>query len=617
MADVETDGFLPELTRVWCLAIADPRSEEVEVYADQPGYTPLVNGLARLKEADRVVFHNGLGFDFWAINKVYPGTLRFDQIYDTLVVSRLADPESKAHSLAAWGERMGFPKSEYLGDFQSFDDDLATYCGRDAQVGARTFRCLWKATRDWGEAVELEHRVRFVIALQEQNGFTLDIEAAQALEAELRQEQTDCEHELQKVFKPQWLAKVAGKQSVLFRGWDDMERAVKTPKVGKPAGKSKYVKGAPYCSVEYVAFNPGSKKHVEGWLRQRGWKPRKFTDGGAAKLDATTIQEIAILVPEIKPLARYARVSKQLGQLADGDNSWLKMVTPEGRVHGHVNTNGAVTGRMTHYQPNLANVDKKDLRMRAVWIPRDGWDLVGTDAEGLELRMLAHYLKPYDGGAFERMVLEGSKEDGTDVHSVNQRTVGLYKRDNAKRVIYALIYGAGDMKIGLIVIEDADEAGKPRPKGSPSAIGKKAREDLVAGIVGLSKLLTKVQRAHRKNKYLRGLDGRRVYTRSAHSALNSLLQSGGAIVMKKALALWHFDRAVTLELVDPGTFLVKGDWAYCANVHDEVQNECDPDLSKIIGQGFADSITQAGIELGVRCPLAGTFDVGENWKATH
>lgn len=618
VADTETDGLLPTMTRLWCLTVGDPRTEEVDLYADQPGYPPISEGIARLQTATRIVFHNALGFDFFAINKVFPGALSFDQFYDSLVVSRLVDPESRAHSLGAWGERLGHAKPEH-DEWDRWSPAMGVRCVEDTKIGIKVFRNLWRKSRDWGDSVSLEHQVRFAVALQEQNGFLLDLDAAHLLEAELRQEQNDIAAELQGVFHPIWVGRKNKGTGTIYPGtgkWGDMTRCVRVPKVGQPKGKGLYVKGAAFTKVEYQVFNPGSRQHIEGHLRRRGWTPTVFTPTGQAQLDDTTLADIAIIFPTAKPLARYFRVGKQLGQLADGDAAWLKNVHDDGRVRGSVNTNGAVTGRMSHWNPNLANVDKKDLRMRAVWIPREGWKLVGADAEGLELRMLAHFLKPYDGGAFERAVLEGNKEDGTDPHSVNQRLVGLYSRDQAKRVIYAMIYGAGNPKLGLIILEDADLAGKPRPKGSLAAIGKKARTRLIAGIVGMDKLLAKVQGTHKKQGYIRGLDGRRVKTRSAHSALNTLLQGAGAVVMKKALVIYHYELAVAAGWVS-SDFATTTDFAYCVNVHDEVQMECAPHVAEQIGQTFAEAIRLAGVRLGIRCPLAGSSDVGDNWKDTH
>lgn len=584
-------------------------------YADQPGFPPIKEALAKFAEADRIVMHNGLAYDVHALQKCY-GETAIDRrkVYDTLVVGRLLDPEEKAQSLEAWGERLGLQKVEY-DEWDRFTPEMVERCEVDVRLTARVYRRLEPRARSWGESVQLEHDVAWIIALQEQNGFGLDVAAARELEAELRQEQADIERELQVVFPPIFVMDGTNAEKSLALPKRSMKRWVKHPAGAEDVEKFErgwYVEteeGAPYTRISLQHFNPGSRKQIaERFQRKYGWKPKKFTPSGAPAIDESVLADLKY--PEAKLLHRYLRVEKMLGQLADGDNAWLKMER-NGRVHGKVNPNGAVTGRMTHWNPNLANVDKKDTRMRAVWVPRPGWRLVGADGSGLELRMLAHYLHPYDGGEYMRAVVSGTKEDGTDVHSRTVALLDLYDRDRGgKRIMYAYLYGAGDNKLASIIHDDADFAKKPRPKGTKKAIGAAAREKLEKGIVGLGKLVSKVKWKVRTKGYLVGLDGRHLYARSPHSALNLLLQGAGAIVMKKALVLFH-------EGMETDGLRHGERWAYCANVHDEVQIEAEPSLADEIGKRFAASITKAGEALKVRCPLDGDFLTGASWAETH
>jgi DNA polymerase-1 len=632
VADIETDGLLHDMTRIWVLSIGDPRTDEITAYADQPGFPSLAEGFARLKAADRVVFHNGLAFDLFAINRIAPGTLRVDQVYDTLVVSRLVDPERRVHNLEDWGERLGIPKVEITEDeWKRWDPKLAERCNIDVKITKEVFKRMWAASKGWERAVELEHKTRVPVSLQEQHGFRIDVPAAQALEAELRQEQMDIERKLQEVFPPMWVARRGS--AARYPRLDDLKDTIRVPKVGTPTGKGEYVKDAPFTPVELLEFNPGSRDHIEARLKLKyGWKPRKFTNSGAAQLDDNVLNELAVFYPEAKELARFFRVKKQLGQLADGEKAWLKLYRgehPNARVHGSVNTNGAVTGRMSHFDPNLAQVDKKDLRMRAVWVPTLGMKQGGADAEGLELRMLGHYLAPYDGGDYWRSVVYGKKEEGTDVHSRAMKLLSFFDRDQTKREEYAYFYGAGNYKLGLIAIEDAQEKGKYnpddapwlfRPNGKPkdpAEIGKVNREKLESGIVGLDSLVERVKQKHKSPGYLIGLDGRRLYTRSAHSALNTLLQGAGAIVMKQALVIFHFEKAPAAGFVSSDFLMLRHGFAYLANVHDEVQAEAPPDLIEEAMKLFAQSITEAGERLNLRVPLAGSYQIGDNWKETH
>lgn len=588
LADTETDGFLENVSRLWVLVLKEPGGKS-ERYSSNAGN--LEEGLARLRSADRLVFHNGLNYDVPVLKKLYgEDAVDHRKVYDTLVAARLFDPESKdGHSLDAWGERMGFTKGKHS-DFSKWSQEMEDYCVRDVDVLEKLYAFLTKKLEGQEQAVQLEHDFAWIISLQMRNGFGFDVPKAQELMSELTEEQSGVAKELTASFGPAWVP----------------EKKVFVPKKDSKV----YVAGAPLTKVSLQEFNPGSRAMIADRLvRKYGWKPKHFTEAGTIQIDEAVVKTLPY--PEAKLILRYLRLDKMLGQLdgaikKDGSGGgWLKR-EKGGRIYGYVNSNGAVTGRCTHSKPNVAQADK-DKRMRSLWIPRQGWVLVGCDAEGLELRMLAHYLAKYDGGAYARAVVEGKKEDETDAHSMTKKAVGLYSRDSAKTFIYALIYGAGDAKLGATIIEDAHKADK-KIAGSATALGKAARDKMVKGITGYGKLVEGVQFKVKKTGTLRGLDGRTLNVRSAHSALNTLLQSAGAIVMKKAAALFHAEHEDTYGL----------SWAYCANVHDEVQIEAaSKDVAEGLGRDFAECITSAGVELGVRCPLAGSFDVGSNWSETH
>jgi DNA polymerase-1 len=330
------------------------------------------------------------------------------------------------------------------------------------------------------------------------------------------------------------------------------------------------------------------------------WKPKSFTPSGGPKIDEVVLSNLPY--PEAKQLARYFRVQKQLGQLSDGDNGWLKLVRGD-RVHGGVSSMGTATHRCSHFKPNMAQVDKKDLRMREVWVADEGQVLVGCDADALELVCLAHYLGKYDNGVYRDALLYGSKEEGTDVHSRTQKLVELPTRDEAKRMQYAYLYGASDRKLASISKE----------AGGPLKDGKEIRKRMDEGIDGLGELSEGIQK-RAKAGWFKAIDGRKITIRSPHSALNFLLQSCGAIVMKKAVQVFHYDLAVQNKLVVDGE---PQGFSYVANVHDEVQFSSDPGIADAVGQTFASSITEAAVRLGMRCPLSGTYEIGANWKETH
>jgi DNA polymerase-1 len=610
-ADVEGDGFLDQLTTIWCLSVAPlDNLEDVTTYSDyMPGAPSLVEGLQRLRDAEQIGFHNGLGYDYWAINKLYPGTVKFRQIYDTLVVARLLDPES-FHSLGIWGETFGFPKGDVT-KFDEWTEDFVPYCERDVKICGMLWQRQLKVLDDWGDSVQIEHQVAFIIAQQQMHGFRLNVEKAQALTMELRAEMASLETALQDIFPPVWVPADTSTWCWKDRTWS----TTKTFLPKRNDNKLGYVKDAPVTKVKLQSFNPGSRQHIIQRLSKiHGWKPTKFTPNGAPAVDEDVLSNLRY--PEAIQLNTYFNKSKQLGQISDGDNGWLKLVNEKNYVHGQVNPIGARTHRMSHFKPNMAQVSKKDIRMREVWEPDEGEVLVGSDAEGLELRMLGHYLGRHDDGAFAHSVVFGDKSDGTDAHSRNREAGGLHLRDSAKTGIYAYLYGAGNPKLGCVVVDDAAAAKRPKPKGSLASLGKRLRTGLESGIAGLGSLINGVKKTHKRRGKFRSLDGRWLTSVSAHSALNTLLQGGGAVVMKWALVIFHFETAVEKGWVNAETFECEA-FGYCANVHDEVQMSCPPEIAQEVGDAFTDAIRIAGERLGLRCPLAGAVDIGKNWADTH
>ncbi|MDQ2066719.1 DNA polymerase [Xinfangfangia sp. CPCC 101601] len=591
-ADCEGDNFLDDITKMWTFQLASGVDGTVEVYADQKGFPSLNEGLERMKSAEKVVFHNAFGFDFFAINKLYPGTLRREQIIDTLIISRLMDSTSMRHNLAELGEGLGFPKGHHT-DFSRFSAEMVTYGKQDVRIlqeawkGSvhRKFRSFGKFYEEYKDACELEFYVAYCIEKQRQHGFRFDYDRALELEAQFRQEQRDFQDQLQEAFP-----------TIITPRYSETQR-------DKATGQFKRLKD------DVDVFNPGSRDQIaQRLIAKYDWKPKAKTPKGKPQVDETILE--ALPYPEAKLCAAYMKTGKKLGMIADGENAWLKLATQTNtgwRLHGQINTLGARTHRMSHFKPNMAQVDS-DHRLRELFLPDLGDDLVGVDAEGLELRMLAHFLAPYDGGSYADTVHNGDKKLKTDIHSVNQRAAGLFSRDSAKTMIYAFCYGAGDAKLGQIMLDDLKEAGEPAPKASPSKLGAGLRAKLQTGITGLGELVAKCKRTHQSKNALPGLDGRWIPNLSDHAALNTLLQGNGSIIMKKALIV--FDEEVEVRGLSEKV-------SYCANVHDEFQLSVDPDYSTLVAEIGQKSITRAGELLKVRCPLVGSADIGKSWADTH
>ena len=612
--DIETDGLIPDLTRIWCIGISDVADGIVKVYTDESSDYDgtLAEGLARLANAERIVAHNGIGFDLIAINKLYPQTLKLEQMYDTIVAGALAEPDLRSHSIAAYGERWKYPKGDFK-EFDRFSDAMVTYMVRDVEINVKIYEHVTGllSKMNAADALDTEHKVQWCLALQQLHGFHLDVGAARDLEVDLRGELLELEEQLCGVFGDAVRPKKAAWDWQQYR-WSRIETV--TPKTDNR--RFCYTKGAAFTSIACEMFNPGSRPQIARRLMQRypEWKPSLWTAAGTPQIDEKSLADLNY--PEAKLINRYLVVVKMLGQLADGKNGWLRVVESDGYVRGRVKSIGCRTHRMSHFAPNMAQVSKKDKRMRSVWIPDDGHVMVGCDASGLELRMLGHYLGRYDDGAYAKAVVYGSSADGTDAHSRMRDAVGFHSRDVTKTLTYAFLYGAGNAKLGETANKDRELAGERKCAQSQEAkLGGQIRKKAERGIVGLEKLIQLCQHRDKTQGKVKGLDGRVVQTAGQHSALNTVLQSAGAIVMKKALAIFHFELCAKAGLVDSEWRPVG--WSYLANVHDEVQLSARPGDAEELGALFAESIKLAGEAFGMRCELAGEYMVGNNWAETH
>jgi DNA polymerase I-like protein with 3'-5' exonuclease and polymerase domains len=534
---------------IWCVVTRNTDNGEVKVWKHQDGLQKY------LDSCTSIIMHNGINFDGPVLKKNWKIIMRKTQVCDTLVISRLFSPSIEfGHSLEAWGNRLGFPKIEFKDFDGGLTEEMVSYCIQDTLVTQKLYEYLTKEmSHDYSqESIKLEHEVAFIIAEQERSGFRFDeVKALQLLSVLKTKLDTICV-EMQRIFPP----KVT-------------------------SGRTHKTHGRPLSDI-VEDFNPGSRKQIAERLIEKGWKPKKHTEKGSVIVDETTLEGLDF--PEAKAIAEYLMLQKRIAQV----ESWVDAIQTDGRVHGQVITNGAVTGRMTHHSPNMAQVPNSGSPYgpdcRELWIVEKGYKLVGIDASGLELRMLAHYMRD---DAYTNEVVSG------DIHTANQKAAGLETRNQAKTFIYAFLYGAGAAKIGSIV-------------GGSSKEGQALITRFLRNTPRLRALREKVSRIYVQKAWLPGLDGRKLLVRSEHSALNTLLQGAGAIAMKQALVI--FNKRLRQS---------KMDYKFVANVHDEWQLEVEEHRADEAGKMGVQAITDAGVVLNMRCPLGGEYRVGHNWKDTH
>jgi DNA polymerase I len=618
--DIETNALedftnLTDLHTVHCLSVYDPMVPKMVTFAGDS----IHRGLTALAEADRIVGHNVIKFDIPALKKLYGFSPPLVKVVDTLVLSRCIFSDLRnedfgrnnfdsklvgSHSLKAWGHRMGkqtkLTYGEEDGAFDHYNDEMKKYCERDCIVTQLLYDYLLSQEPS-NQMIAIEHWFAFIISQQEKHGFSFDLDKADKLTAKLTSIRAELKDELQQMVAPKveemkspagWTLMIEGEDQVEILS---AETKVKLKEQLKARGlKQTLLKEAKKQGNKQktTLFNPGSRQQIAQALADLGYDLPKEPDATTPKVDEAVLKKIDH--PIAQKLLDYLLVQKRLGQLAEGEQAWLKLAQ-NGRIHGAVNTNGAVTGRCTHSNPNVAQVPACRVpygeECRGLFGAGVGKKLVGCDASGLELRMLAHYLAFYDRGEYGKIVTEG------DIHTFNMERAGLDNRDQAKTMIYALLYGAGPAKMGEIIGGGAKE-------------GVQLKRKFLDNLPALKRLQDAIQKKVENGGTLIGLDGRVLRIRSSHAALNMLLQSAGAVCMKVALIqLYH---ALGKSKWQHGR-----EYAFVANIHDEFQAEVIPQHAEDFGKLAVKAIRVAGKELKLNVQLDGEYKVGDSWAETH
>ena len=582
--DLETDGLDPDV--IHCIAVGEEGHPVWSYGPDQ-----IKEGLEMLCEADELIAHNGIGYDFKVIEKLYPTWPFKGKRVDTLVLSRLIRADLKnedfefnwaveemprrmygSHGLKAWGLRLqknlgsGFLKGDYDGGWEHWSQEMQDYCEQDVKVTMALYKYL-KPDAWPQEALDMAHQISTIAEDIGKAGWTFDEAKAGKLYAELCTRREELDHELQDLFEP----------------WEVHETFI-PKRNNKTLG---YIEGEPFIKTTVVNFNHNSRRHIEFCLTKKyGWKPSKKTPQGHAIIDEVVLGNLDY--PEAKKLSELFLIQKRIGQLAEGPQAWMKKVDSDGKLRHRIICPSTRTLRCTHIQPNLSQVPAVRLpygqQCRELFTVDPGYSLVGTDLSGLELRCLAHFLD--DGGAYAKEILDG------DIHTTNQKAAGLDTRDQAKTFIYALLYGAGDTKIGSIIDKGAKE-------------GKLLKERFMEALPAFRTLKKAVEQASKRG-FIKGLDGRQVKVRSAHAALNTLLQSAGGLICKKWLCL--VDQEIKAQGIDAQII---------AWVHDELQISVKKGSEQDVCDIARRSAEKAGESFGFRIAVGADATIGGTWADTH
>lgn len=699
---------IKEVTTFWCVGAVDIDTEEYFYWGPDSGPDSMKHCMEFLSQCDLLLAHNGIGYDYPAAEKLYPLWFkRPKKAWDTLVIAKVVWPYDvligpdltrikqgklpprllKSHSLEAWGYRTGTFKGHYTGGFDEWKPSMSVYMMGDIRGTLALWRLIEKrigwdpeptAPLRWPElTLEVENEVARIIQEQEWTGVRFDLEKAIKLAADLTNLKADMERKLVEVFGSWWqpLAdpdlgvplgstmkrKLTAFPDITKRRYSEKTGKELKPYVGPP--EEHLEKGDLHVPIEYVTFNPGSRDHLGMRLQAVfGWKPKKFGANGKPTADETTLEEIpeAVIPEEVRKLILdYFIVAKTLGTLSKGRRAWITMASgptkeypwhTEGRIHGQMDTSGAVTRRGTHKNPNLSGTPSvkkakgpdgkehvvKGLEGRYGWecrelfIADDGWEETGVDASSLELIDLGHYLYSRDGGKFSERVCDPTRDPHTEHSELTQMT-----RADTKTTTYLYVYGGSAYKLSLALDVTPEEIPELLTyRGLPMllrALEKRFDADFVRkmddrqkaklakarlillkfekGIEGIKDLKDNITEVAARG-WLKAIDGSRIHVRKKHAALNSILQSAGAISCKVWMMLVH------RRLEELG--YVKGrDWKQILWVHDELQFTHRPGLGPIIKQVAEECMVLAGEMLGLKGRYRTDGKTGANWAECH
>lgn len=617
ICDIETEK-LDNPEKIWFVVCKEVESGLVHVFRNVQAEG--AESFRRFASLVSVwIGHNFCGFDAIVLNKALGNVIKLDRVIDTLVVSRMINFERpQGHSLESWGESLDIPKIHFTA-FDKPTDEMLEYCKRDVEITYLLFKHFERFIKspDWSKSLRLEHDSAIICEDIRKNGFTFDTKRAIMLLDELEKELETLSNDFRSYLKPKpypikTITPRVTKHGTLNR--TDFRFLGDNPNL------SHYSVDQPFTVIGWEEFNPGSSTQIVERLNEIGWKPVDKTKGHIKaekdkdktklekfkvtgwKVNETNLETIPDTAPQgIKNLARWIILDSRRASLV----SWIELADKTtNRIHGSFFHIGAWTHRMSHANPNMANIPREYNRhgavsplgreFRELWTVPKGRRLIGVDADGIQLRILAHYM---DDPKFTEALVYGDKKLGTDVHTLNQKLLGsvCVSRDVAKTFIFSWLLGAGVAKTAEVLGCTTKEAGT-------------ARDSFLAGYEGLGRLKNHIIPRDAARGYFQGLDGRLVMCSSQHLMLAGYLQCGEAIVMKWANRIWR-ERLNELGV----------NYKQVNFVHDEWQVEIDDDdsIDKLVSSVVSDSIRLAGEQLQVKCPLLGNSHSGYNWYQTH
>lgn len=591
IADIETES-LDKTSKIHCICSKDTSESEIRVWTDVRQFVEYANTF------DFIVFHNGIRFDYQVL---LPYGLKV-KVRDTLIDSKICFPkelllstDSKrenmpknlvgSYSLKAFGYRLGLHKLEYS-DFSNLTDEMIEYCKRDVEVTEKLFEYINKSyLLPKYETLFCEYRVAYLMDKQEEYGIYFDKEKALELYSEMYRKQLVLEENIIQqvgyVLKPD-------KEETIPKRPNDMFKS-----------KAKILKVGPYTKFTLSKFNPKSRQQIANYLISQGIQLDTYTEKGTPKITEDILEKNGL-----SNLKEYLKLSKDISQLMGDmnrkDSKGLIALCKNNRLHGKVDYLSCSTHRASHTSPNLTQVPKTK-EFRSCFNHPPNKKLIGIDADALELMVLGYWLEKFGNTDYLKSVAIGSKANGDDIHTRTQHLIGLDSRDEAKRFSYGTIYGAGGLKLGLMINPNLSsykydektfhkhkrmlenkcifhngqkliklEANSYAPYSDDiipySIYGEEKKNLFLNATKGMIELMNSLENTIEHYRAIISLDGRLIRTEAKHKALNYLCQSSGAIFMKYYLCETYTQLKKK--------FVLQRDYAYVANIHDALVIEC-------------------------------------------
>ena len=620
--DLEADGLLDTATRVWCGVF---KESDGTIRKFRPHQIPEM--LKYMDTIDVLKMHNGIGYDWPLLKKLYDYTYKGKKV-DTLVMSRLLNPQrlvpfncpnKKAgpHSVEAWGWRVGRGKPEH-NDWAQFSEEMLHRCTEDVEIQEQVFEELMKEAKggNWKNAFLLSFKLFENLQKQEDYGWLVDQDHMHFCVRQL----TKWIERIDVVVTP-YLPKILEIEEVKK---DGQYTYIKKPFLKSGDYSASVVKWildsgldpntgpvwGVFSRITFRETNLNSNDETKDFLLGMGWEPLEWNTNEAGERTSPKLSKDDPFEGIDGKVGKLVAKRVQCRHRRSTVEGLFNLIRPDGRIASVVNTL-AVTGRATHR--NIVNIPKAGSfygnQMRAIFVCADDFVLVGTDSDSCQLRMLAGRMK---NAEYIQAMVSGDKKLGTDNHTLTQKAADLESRDIAKNVMYCLLFGGGDAKLG----KTAKQPGN----------GKVVREKLYRNLDGLEELmagLVKEWRSTAKTRYnakfgrmeyyngtITGLDGRPIRVPSEHALLVYLLQSDEAIMMQAAYNRCH-------KTLERAGYVYGEDYGFVCWMHDEYTIECKKEIAKDVAKHAEAAISWAGEYFKIPCPHLGNAAIGRNWYQIH